>query len=195
MYRILDSLTRASWEDRVTPRIRAIETLFRGYRFRSRLEARYAVFFDMLGLQWDYELEGFDIRGTWYLPDFYFPDLDTWGEVKPGDFTLQEYLLARQLPGGCLIFSGIPDVRTYPLAHCHRNDRKYDKLCGPYGCYGALLVNLPRSVWKGRLWMDYGEGFDICGDVSRGALIQAALAARGARFEHGEHGAQERTRR
>jgi hypothetical protein len=30
--------------------IKAIETLYRGYRFRSRTEARWAVFFDGVGL-------------------------------------------------------------------------------------------------------------------------------------------------
>jgi hypothetical protein len=38
--------------------MKAIETLYRGYRFRSRTEARWAVFFDKLGLRWDYEEEG-----------------------------------------------------------------------------------------------------------------------------------------
>ncbi len=38
---------------------KAIETLYKGYRFRSRLEARWAVFFDALGLKWEYEKEGF----------------------------------------------------------------------------------------------------------------------------------------
>ena len=48
--------------------IKAIETEYKGYRFRSRLEARWAVFFDALGLKWDYEPEGFDLTDaclTW----------------------------------------------------------------------------------------------------------------------------------
>lgn len=63
--------------------IKPIETVYKGYRFRSRLEARWAVFFDTLGLKWEYEKEGFDINGKWYLPDFYLPDLDLWIEIKP----------------------------------------------------------------------------------------------------------------
>ena len=47
-----------------------IETKYKGYRFRSKLEARWAVFYDSLGLKWEYEKEGFDINGKWYLPDF-----------------------------------------------------------------------------------------------------------------------------
>ena len=61
-----------------------IETEYKGYRFRSRLEARWAVFFDMMGIYYVYEPEGFELEdGTKYLPDFYFPDQDTYGEVKP----------------------------------------------------------------------------------------------------------------
>lgn len=51
--------------------IKPIETKYKGYRFRSRLEARWAVFFDALGLTWDYEREGYDLGAAgWYLPDF-----------------------------------------------------------------------------------------------------------------------------
>ena len=54
--------------------IKAIETEYKGYRFRSRLEARWAVFFDALGVQWFYEHEGFDLgKSGWYLPDFWLP--------------------------------------------------------------------------------------------------------------------------
>lgn len=38
-----------------------IETRYKGYRFRSRLEARWAVFFDVLGVRWEYEPEGYDL--------------------------------------------------------------------------------------------------------------------------------------
>jgi len=51
--------------------IKAIETVYKGYRFRSRLEARWAVFFDALGIDWKYEHEGYDLGEMgWYLPDF-----------------------------------------------------------------------------------------------------------------------------
>ena len=53
--------------------IKAIETRYKGYRFRSRLEARWAVFFDALGIKWEYEPEGFDFDGERYLPDFFLP--------------------------------------------------------------------------------------------------------------------------
>jgi hypothetical protein len=51
--------------------IKAIETRYEGYRFRSRLEARWGVYLDALGWVWDYEPEGFEVaNGTRYLPDF-----------------------------------------------------------------------------------------------------------------------------
>jgi len=42
--------------------LRPLETKYRGCRFRSRLEARWAVFFDALGIKWWYEPEGFALR-------------------------------------------------------------------------------------------------------------------------------------
>jgi hypothetical protein len=65
--------------------IYAIETLYKGYRFRSRLEARWAVFFDYLGVAWEYEPQGYVLGdGSRYLPDFWLPDLKYWIEIKPG---------------------------------------------------------------------------------------------------------------
>lgn len=66
--------------------MKAIETKYKGYRFRSRLEARWAVFFDALGLKWEYEPEGFELsNGERYLPDFRVQgsDCSVWVEVKP----------------------------------------------------------------------------------------------------------------
>ena len=54
--------------------ITAIETLYGGILFRSRLEARWAVFFDALGIEWRYEAEGYNLPSGWYLPDFWLPD-------------------------------------------------------------------------------------------------------------------------
>lgn len=36
----------------------ALTTRYAGCRFRSRLEARWAVFFDHLGIEWEYEPQG-----------------------------------------------------------------------------------------------------------------------------------------
>ncbi len=75
--------------------IKAIETRYAGCRFRSRLEARWAVFFDHLGIEWQYEPQGFDIAGTRYLPDFYLPGHGLWVEVKGTDDGLNVPLLVR----------------------------------------------------------------------------------------------------
>ena len=64
--------------------IKAIETTYNGYRFRSRLEARWAVFFDQLGIRYKYEEYGFEAHGYKWLPDFYLPDVCAWVEVKGG---------------------------------------------------------------------------------------------------------------
>ena len=44
----------------------AIPTTYKGITFRSRNEARWAAFFDLLKWQWEYE--PFDLKG--YIPDF-----------------------------------------------------------------------------------------------------------------------------
>ena len=60
-----------------------IQTQYDGYLFRSRLEARWAVFFDNAKIAYEYEPEGFDLNGEYYLPDFYLPDFQIYVEIKP----------------------------------------------------------------------------------------------------------------
>lgn len=43
----------------------AIPTQYKGVQFRSKLEAKWAVFFDTLGIEWEYEPQGYEI-GTGY---------------------------------------------------------------------------------------------------------------------------------
>ena len=71
--------------------MKPIEAIYNGYRFRSRLEARWAVFFDELKIEYKYEVEGFDIDGDWYLPDFWMPEWNCWVEIKPDIPKLHEY--------------------------------------------------------------------------------------------------------
>lgn len=72
------------FNNNTTATIKPIETVYKGYRFRSRLEARWAVFFDSLGLQYSYEPEGFNLQALGcYLPDFYLHDEKMWVEIKP----------------------------------------------------------------------------------------------------------------
>ena len=64
-------------------KIRSIQTEYRGFLFRSRLEARWAVFFDACGVDWEYEPEGIVLSdGKKYLPDFYLIDFHCYFEVK-----------------------------------------------------------------------------------------------------------------
>lgn len=61
----------------------AIETVYNGYKFRSRTEARWAVFFDALKIKYEYEIEGFKFdNGVMYLPDFYLPEYRCFMEIK-----------------------------------------------------------------------------------------------------------------
>ena len=95
-----------------------LQTRYRGHRFRSRTEARWAVAFDALGLDWEYEPQGFalDLVGP-YLPDFHFPQLNAWGEVKGTTPTLLELQKARALSIGTgmpvLLLVGKPAMASY----------------------------------------------------------------------------------
>ena len=77
--------------------IKAIPTNYRGITFRSRLEAHWAVFFDVLGIKYHYELEGFDLGHTCYLPDFFLPGKNVWLEIKPKPPTNEEWNKAASL--------------------------------------------------------------------------------------------------
>lgn len=93
--------------------IKAIETRYKGYNFRSRLEARWAVFFDALGVKWEYEKEGYDLgEAGWYLPDFWLPDLRCWVEIKPNGDDDNARVKCAELSKGtqaaCLLIEGSP---------------------------------------------------------------------------------------
>lgn len=64
--------------------IKAIDTYYNGNYFRSRLEARWAVFFDELKLNYDYEPQGYVVNGVPYLADFYLSKYNCFCECKPG---------------------------------------------------------------------------------------------------------------
>lgn len=93
--------------------MQAIETHYKGYRFRSRLEARWAVFFDAMGVKWLFEHEGFELPSGRYLPDFLLPDLDLWVEIKPEapDEREREKCLDLMWATGKAVFAshGLPD--------------------------------------------------------------------------------------
>lgn len=92
--------------------IKAIETRYKGYHFRSRLEARWAVFFDALNEPWQYESEGYDLYGVYYLPDFWLPRLGVFMEIKGINPSADEFLKMAYLREGTghatTIFHGLP---------------------------------------------------------------------------------------
>lgn len=172
------------------PPIKAIETHYKGYRFRSRLEARWAVFFDALEIEWEYEPEGFVLPdGTYYLPDFWLP---TYGggmfvEVKPagGDFSKAE-MLARGSGKKVLLLEGAPDQKAYGLVEWRlpsifdAEPDDHHRLCFE----AAWLWGYEDRPYYG--WGEFEIGDDMS-DAWSGSLCERAVqAARSSRFEHGE---------
>lgn len=212
--------------------VKAIETQYKGYRFRSRLEARWAVFFDELKMKWEYEPEGFDLGPAgWYLPDFRVrsPGGDTfWYEIKaPGADDGKMAAFARapgseNLGGTFRVLEGDPvsvfteraarvlstgpgaDLATHVCPNCgvigdfacgiydgwHPWERVYlgcetcdigigradtsNPVCGAFVDFHKGMIAITPEVWRGHLE----------------SVQRAALAARSARFEHGEQGAR-----
>jgi hypothetical protein len=60
-------------------------TWYAGITFRSQLEALWALFFDSIGWSYKYEPHQFDLGKYRYTPDFLFPGLDIFIEIKPND--------------------------------------------------------------------------------------------------------------
>lgn len=187
--------------------IQPIETTYRGYRFRSRLEARWAVFFDALGVKWEYEPEGFDLPGgERYLPDFYLPDVGIYVEIKPREFHNRMPTFHRPLTD--------PDwKRIYEFSGFHTTV----VLMGPpgdYSSYGCEGIDGGTTVADMGIWYEcaqcgaIGFGF-VCASEAEGygkcncncdatwryetpRILRATEAARSARFEYGETPAHRR---
>jgi hypothetical protein len=94
----------------------AIETYYAGCLFRSRTEARWAVFFQHASIPWEYEREGYELPSGRYLPDFWLPTIDggVWFEVKGAPPTDREQTLAHELAAATgrsvfIAWGGIPD--------------------------------------------------------------------------------------
>lgn len=177
--------------------IKAIETRYKGYRFRSRLEARWAVFLDHIGWKWEYEPEGYDLGPAGlYLPDFLLRSTGgdghkpgeplLWLEIKGQEPTeiekrrAQALVLSTTIP---LVFGiGLPDPEAVS-----------DGLSGYEWChqYGsddgavAAVIETSASIntycfhkWGRPGWVLYDEPTEEDAD--------ACAAARSARFEHNE---------
>ena len=90
---------------------KSYETRYKGRRFRSRLEARWAVFFDTLDVPWEYEPKDFNLGDLGrYLPDFRLPWQEFWVEVKcpapSGEEASKAQALANQTGEPVVIFEG-----------------------------------------------------------------------------------------
>lgn len=80
--------------------------------FRSRLEAKWAVYFHLLGVKWEYEPVKFELQnGDTYIPDFYFPDYDFYAEVKP---LQQEDVRWSYFDAGLVLMFGSPHAKPMP---------------------------------------------------------------------------------
>ena len=147
----------------------AIETRYAGCRFRSRLEARWAVFLDHLGITWQYEPQGYQIgpcptdatpsggsmtiRQAAYLPDFWLPDESLWVEVKGS---------AEHLSGWLTINAAIPhwglphDPSGTPPPDPSRAGRRL-LILGPIPRPGGRTGHALLSFWKGDVQLDIAE--------------------------------------
>lgn len=182
--------------------MKAIETEYNGYRFRSRLEARWAVFFDALGIRYEYEPEGFELSdGTLYLPDFYLPDSKSWFEVKGEMDPDSAHKIDLFIKEGNYMTIGYPDFEFnsmnywWPegpfdfvgsesswLCECNHCGKKY--FIGNVGswacpCCGAYDGDGHFSI--------LGEGDPKHLYYNSGEFERAINAAKRARFEHGEN--------
>lgn len=186
------------------PDIKAIETIYKGYRFRSRLEARWAVYFDALKIKYEYELEGFELASKLkYLPDFYLPEHGVYVEVKPHDQV--PYAELRKI----MLFGVDGDMRILLIVGTPSNEEMYlvDRMTTV--SWDEMCAELSEYDEEGRCAIffqslgDYGhvEFGEVPGSrdlrliyknqtPNRAyGLAKAILDAKQARFEHGESGA------
>jgi hypothetical protein len=148
---------------------KAIETYYAGCHFRSRIEARWAVFFDAVGIPWEYELEGFELPSGLYLPDFWLPTIGrhgTWFEVKgpPQQWNNHAFQLLHELCDDsdvqwALVYGPIP-YETDPTGNdeAQTADRREITVNGdsPYNFCGC--------PWCGKVGLEFdARGARVCG--------------------------------
>lgn len=186
-------------------KIKPIETWYKGVKFRSRLEARWAVFFDAIGIRYEYEMEGFQMEdGTEYLPDFYLPDLDIWIEVK-GIMTgvdqhkIDMFRKSLTHPSYLLVVGPIPPETADTLRWVYNTfpGAEYFEMGGANNSWDFPYLPCVCPVC-GKVGFEFdGRGGRVCShsDDDKGysydhpRIREAYKKARSARFEHGENGA------
>lgn len=184
--------------------IKAIETKYNGFKFRSRVEARWAVFFDNIKIPYEYEKEGYDLGGDYYLPDFWVPAWNTFIEIKGESPTEEEIKKAEKLHKASgksvLLVAGQPWPHEYKILSFGYGEG-YDEAL-PDGdmqfmqcrrCENIFLVFMDKDGFQ-HAGMSIGHPNEDpkCGGCSdRQPMIhdqieKAFKEAREARFEHGE---------
>lgn len=162
--------------------LKPIPTLFNNVLFRSRLEARWAVFLTSLKINWEYEHEGFDLNGIWYLPDFYLPDWNggTFIEVKPKKLSKNEQHKARllcELSGHPVFIAvGSPDLKLYEIY----TTQWYQQFHQIDLCYTNFAINW-KSEKEVRFWLEY-EPFAVLKPTNYPELTAAVKTAKSYRF-------------
>lgn len=177
--------------------IQAIETVYKNYRMRSRLEARWAVFFDAMDEEWQYEPEGYDLNGIYYLPDFYLPRLKCFIEIKgqqPTKEELNKCSLFRDYVGKAIaIFHGLPSENQgmwfcWDQSESAGSSEWEVELCetGTDTMTFCVEDNGNRQFYMS----EFSDDFDpMLNYPYRDYKFMLALnAAKQARFEHGEQG-------
>ena len=171
--------------------IKPIETRAYGHRFRSRLEARWAVAFTEAAIEWQYEPDGFDLGDAgFYLPDFWLPQVNMWAEVKPDRLSDSELAkceaLAKQSGHDCLLLIGPPSVNSYWAIH---GEDLIEEIPGSNIVDYTLFMPCDPTfhLWENRFYSCCGFGgefpYPIQTEQEPHPAVTAALSAR---FEHGE---------
>lgn len=188
--------------------IKPIETYYNNYKFRSRLEARWACFFDAAKIKYEYEYAGWNLHGTYYLPDFWLPELDCWVEAKGTDLTFDPIAykklatLTTQENWLGLALIGTPDhlqhehYGYYGGMYIGRTSFAACLICGKIGLLtiphkesfkiGQRLL-LPPYLYRLRCNCRNEVTFPFTSTNSK-VLDDAFVKARQARFEFGESG-------
>lgn len=163
--------------------MQAIPTTYHNVVFRSRLEARWAWFFDRLKIKWQFEPMGFRLPSIGYLPDFYLTDVGVWVEIKPTRPLPVETLKATELANATgklvYIFAGCPGSDAYlfrPKASTHEYPHRIVMcpLCKTLAIVNATHYSLPPCGCKGRVPKSWDE---------RNPIRRAAEAALRVRFD------------
>jgi hypothetical protein len=170
--------------------IPAKETTYAGRKFRSRTEARWAMFWDQLGIDWDWEPQGFTTAdGRPYLPDFVvFPALGRlWVEVK-GSWESDP--------------DGIAKFRTFAAERPQPSGSRAALLVGNPTLDGKFLVvggdddqdDPAKGGWEDdtQQWRPCGSGYHF--DLTYPGLFRAKFAEDGCADDFGGPG-EERLRK